>query len=77
MKLHAQWDKDYKNNPNYLTKKFNLFPSCLQGIATTKLDLCVAKYDGNRHTDADLKKCLCYYLKAVIKYIGYQVICWL
>ena len=66
-KILTQWDKDYKNNPNYLTKKFNLFCSRLQSVAATKWDFCAAKYGGNRHTNVDFNKCIHDYLEAVAK----------
>ena len=78
-KLLARWDKDFKNDPNYLTKKFDLFRSCRQGVAATKWDLCAAKYDGNRCTNADFKECFHNYLKAIAKCTSLwdQVIHWL
>ena len=78
-KLLAQWDKDFKNNPSYLTKKFDLFHSCLQHVAATKWDLCTNKYGGNRRTKADFDESICIYLEAVAKRmnLGDKVICWL
>jgi hypothetical protein len=34
-KLLIRWDKDHKDNPAYMNKKFDLFRSCLQGTAVT------------------------------------------
>jgi hypothetical protein len=35
-KLLVRWDKDHKEDPDYMNKKFDLFPGCLQGTAATK-----------------------------------------
>ena len=35
-KLLVRWDKDHKEDHDYLNKKFDLFCSCPQGTATTK-----------------------------------------
>jgi len=63
-------DKDFKKNPNYLTKKFDL--------AAMKRDLCASKYGVNRRTKADFYECIHNFLEAIAKCmnLGDQVICW-
>ena len=62
-----------------MNKKFDLFCSCLQGVAVTKWDLCASKYEAEKRTEKNFKRCLKDYLEAIAKctYLGDQVICWL
>jgi hypothetical protein len=62
-----------------MNKKFDLFCSCLQGVAVTKWDLCASKYEAEKRTENNFKRCLKDYLEAVAKctYLGDQVIHWL
>jgi hypothetical protein len=78
-KLLVRWDKDHKEDPNYMNKKFDLFHSCLQGTATTKWDLCATKHEGMKQTKENFKQCLRDYLKVTIKCtnLGDQVIRWI
>jgi hypothetical protein len=59
-----------------MNKKFDLFCSCLQGVAVTKWELCANKYEGDKRTKKNFKKCLKDYLKAIAKRtnLGDQVI---
>ena len=78
-KLLVRWEKDHKEDPEYINKKFDLFRSCLQGVAVTKWDLCAAKYDKEKRSEKTFKKCVKDYLEAVAKCtnLGDQVIRWL
>ena len=50
--LLVRWDKDHKEDPDYMNKKFDLFCSCLQvqEVAATKWDICVSNYVGDKCT---------------------------
>ena len=75
-KLLIRWDKDHKEDPEYMNKKFDLFRSCLQGTAVTKWDLCAMKYKGTKRTKKNFKNCIRDYLEAIAKCtnLGDQVI---
>ena len=78
-KLLIRWEKDHKDDPEYMNKKFDLFRNCLQGTAVTKWDLCAAKYEGMKRSEKKFKNCIRDYLEAVAKCtnLGDQVIRWL
>ena len=57
MKLLVRWEKDHKDDPKYMNKKFDHFRSCLQGVAVTKWDLCASKYKAEKRTEKNFKKC--------------------
>ena len=78
-KLLLQWDKDHKEDLDYVNKKFDLFHSCLQGMAVTKWDLCSTKYKGTKQTKKNFKQCLRDYLKTATKgtNLGDHIIQWL
>ena len=65
MKLLVRWEKDHRDDPKYMNKKFDLFCSCLQGVAVMKWDLCANKYKGDKRTKKSFKRCLKDYLEAV------------
>jgi hypothetical protein len=75
-KLLVQWEKDHKDDPGYMNKKFNLFCSCLQDVAVIKWDLCTNNYEGDKRTEKNFKRCLKDYLEAIAKctHLGDQVI---
>jgi len=43
-KLLMQWEKNHTGDEDYVNKKFELFRSCLQGVAANKWDLCKIKF---------------------------------
>ena len=51
IKLLMHWEKDNSWDKNYINKKFDLFHSCLRGVAATQCDLCAAKDKGDRYTE--------------------------
>ena len=48
-------DKDHKEDPNSMNKKFNIFCSCLQGTVVTKCDPCAMRYKGMKQTTENLR----------------------
>lgn len=42
-KILLHWEKNHFGDKNYVNKKFELFCSCIQGIAADKWDLCALK----------------------------------
>jgi hypothetical protein len=45
-KLLMRWEKDHKDDTEYMNKKLDLFGSCLQGVAVKKWDLTSTKETG-------------------------------
>jgi len=77
MKLLMGWERDHSGNKNHVKKKFDLFCSCLQGIAPNKWDLCTVNYEGDTPTEKGFTNCVKDYLEAVDQCtnLSDQVIC--
>jgi hypothetical protein len=78
-KLFPSWERDHEDTKNFISLKFDLFSSCLQGIIVTKWDLCTTKYPNNKRMEKHFNACMKDYLETIAKCtnLGCQVIRWL